>query len=104
MNTLQEYQRFNLIYTGLSIDFNQQRLLIKHRNFLVPIVMLELGLEQISHIKLRKHWIWFGKQGFEINYRKHPNDALLGFFFVSKQPQAWIEAFRAVGIKIIPNA
>jgi hypothetical protein len=54
MNTLQEYQRFNLMYTGLSIDFNQQRLLIKHRNFLVPIVMLELRVEQISHIKLRK--------------------------------------------------
>ena len=68
------------------------------------IVMLELGLEQISYIKLRKRWIWFGKQGFEINYRQHPNDALLGFFFVSKQFQAWLDAFSAAGIKIIPSA
>ncbi|ABX07111.1 hypothetical protein Haur_4479 [Herpetosiphon aurantiacus DSM 785] len=66
--------------------------------------MLDLSLEQISYIKLRKRFIWFGKQGFEINYRQHPNAALLGFFFVSKQFQAWLDAFSAAGIKIIPNA
>lgn len=101
---MQEYQRFKLMYRNVSIDFDQQRLLVKHRNFLIPIVMLELRSEQISYIKLRKRWIWFGKQGFEINYRQHPNDALLGFFFVAKQPQAWLEAFTIAGIKIIPNA
>ncbi len=78
------------------IKFDQQGLVIKELMFFIN-PKLQILIEQISYIKLRKRFIWFGKQGFEINYRQHPKGALLGYFFVSKQPQAWIDAFSAAG-------
>ncbi|MBM7842075.1 hypothetical protein [Herpetosiphon giganteus] len=98
-------ERINTIFARnpISVSFDQQSFFIEvfwiffiHPKYQIPI-------EQISYIKLRKRFIWFGKEGFEINYRLYPKGALLGFFFVSKQPQAWIDTFTAADIKLIPS-
>lgn len=85
------------------VNFNQQGFIIEILWVFFVNPKYHIPIEQISYIKLRKKYVFFGKQGFEINYRTHPKGALLDFFFVSKQPQAWIDAFTTAGIKLIPN-
>lgn len=98
---MQERQRFNTIYNDLLITLDQHILRGEDRGFLGTRVLFEIPVAQISYVKLRKRWIWFGSQGFEINYRRQPKGALFGAFFASNQIQQWIDAFKAAGIKII---
>ena len=85
---------------AIAVTLDQQGFVIKELMvFINP--KIQIPTEHISYIKLRKEFLFFGKQGFEINYRHHSKGALLGFFFVSKQPQAWIDAFTAAEIQLI---
>ncbi len=97
---MQEFIGRSFSHNDISVNLDQYNLIIK--TFVLFInPKIQIPIEQISYIKLRKEFVFWGKQGFEINYRLYPKGVLLGFFFVSKQPQAWINAFTAVGIKII---
>ncbi|WP_110519710.1 hypothetical protein [Herpetosiphon llansteffanensis] len=98
-------ERINTIFARnpTFVNFNQQGFIIKILWIFFVNPKYHIPIEQISYIQLRKEFLFFGKQGFEINYRLYPKGALLGFFFVSKQPQAWIDAFNAAGIKLIPS-
>lgn len=98
---MQERQRFNTIYNDLLITMDQKTIWGEDRRFLGTRVLFKILVEQISYVKLRKRFIWFGSQGFEINYRRQPKGALFGAFFASNQIPQWIDAFNAAGIKLI---
>ncbi|XSG74845.1 hypothetical protein ACP8Y2_22005 [Herpetosiphon llansteffanensis] len=99
---MQETTKLFLTPYDVSVRLDQRGLLIKQlRLWSTP--QIQIAIEQISYIQLRKEFLFFGKRGFQINYRLHPKGVLYGSFFVSKQPQAWVDAFNAAGIKLISD-
>ena len=98
---MQERQRFNTIYNDLLITMEQKTICGKDRGLLGTRILFEIPVAQISYVKRRKRFIWFGSQGFEINYRRQPKGTLFSAFFASNQIQQWIDAFNTADIKII---